>query len=163
MLRYDLRGYGRSARLDGAPYSHVRDLVALLDRLEIERTALVGCSMGGAIALDATLDRSRPRVRRWCWLRSGLGGFEENDAEERGGRSGSGRSRPRWRPATSNVAQDLRLGVWAPLGTDDDAGPPHPRDRVDNIHELTMDESGELGDRPARCPAARRGRRCRRS
>ena len=36
------------------PYSHVRDLVALLDRSGLERTALVGCSMGGA-------SRSTPR------------------------------------------------------------------------------------------------------
>ncbi|MDQ3211003.1 MAG: alpha/beta fold hydrolase, partial [Actinomycetota bacterium] len=48
VLRYDQRGYGQSSRPTESPYSHVRDLVALLDHLHIDRTALVGCSMGGA-------------------------------------------------------------------------------------------------------------------
>ena len=39
LLRYDQRGYGRSSRPEGTPYSHVRDLVALLDHLGIQRTA----------------------------------------------------------------------------------------------------------------------------
>src|SRR5919108_6291415 len=48
VLRYDVRGYGRSSRPEpGATYSHVRDLLALLDAAEVTQTALVGCSMGG--------------------------------------------------------------------------------------------------------------------
>ena len=31
VLRYDVRGYGRSSRLTGAPYSHARDLAVLLE------------------------------------------------------------------------------------------------------------------------------------
>jgi 3-oxoadipate enol-lactonase len=49
-LRYDARGFGRST-LPGGPYSQVDDLRTLLDAVGIERTALVGASMGGAIAL----------------------------------------------------------------------------------------------------------------
>ncbi len=56
VVRYDVRGYGRSSRLTGEPYSHVRDLAALLDFLEVPLTTLVGCSMGGAIAIDFTLE-----------------------------------------------------------------------------------------------------------
>jgi pimeloyl-ACP methyl ester carboxylesterase len=50
-------------------------------------------------------------------------------------------------------AQDLRLAIWAPLGTDDAAGAAIRRIAFDNIHELTMDESGEIEIEP---PAAHR-------
>ena len=63
VIRYDVRGYGRSSRLTGEPYSHVRDLEALLDVLEVPLTILVGCSMGGAIAIDFTLEHP-DRCRR---------------------------------------------------------------------------------------------------
>lgn len=152
MLRYDLRGYGRSTRLDGGPYSHVRDLVALLDALEIERTALVGCSMGGAIALDAALEHP-DRVTALVLAAPGLDGFEENDAERAWWEE---RARPiEAAKERSDIAgaQTLRLGIWAPLGTNDDTGRRIRDIAFDNIHEVTMDESGEEGLDP---PAARR-------
>jgi 3-oxoadipate enol-lactonase len=57
-VRYDLRGYGRSP-LPPAPYSHARDLLALLERRGIERTALVAASFSGRVALEAALARPR--------------------------------------------------------------------------------------------------------
>jgi len=52
VVRYDIRGFGDSAAFDaGVPYSHSEDLLALLDRLGIQQTALVGFSFGGQIAL----------------------------------------------------------------------------------------------------------------
>ncbi len=58
VVRYDLRGVGDSipdADPDGLPFAHHDDLVAVLAALGIDRAALVGCSMGGRVALDATL------------------------------------------------------------------------------------------------------------
>jgi pimeloyl-ACP methyl ester carboxylesterase len=52
VLRYDLRGFGRSAPPRGAPYLHHEDLKALLDRLGIVSPALLGHSTGGSVALD---------------------------------------------------------------------------------------------------------------
>jgi 3-oxoadipate enol-lactonase len=52
-LRYDIRGHGRSPVPPG-PYSMEdlgSDLVALLDRLGIERTSLCGLSIGGMISM----------------------------------------------------------------------------------------------------------------
>ena len=49
-IRYDLRGYGRSSMPDGA-YSHVDDLLALMDALDARPAHLVGLSMGGRFAL----------------------------------------------------------------------------------------------------------------
>ncbi len=54
VVRYDLRGYGHTTA-PAMSYSHVDDLRALLDTLGVERTALVGCSMGGTAALDFLL------------------------------------------------------------------------------------------------------------
>jgi 3-oxoadipate enol-lactonase len=52
VVRYDCRGFGDSASFDATvSYSHSEDLLALLDGLGIARTALVGQSFGGQIAL----------------------------------------------------------------------------------------------------------------
>jgi 3-oxoadipate enol-lactonase len=57
VLRYDLRGFGRSALPQpGAAYRHVDDLAALLDHLQIDQAALAGLSLGGLIALNAALE-----------------------------------------------------------------------------------------------------------
>ncbi len=55
VLRYDRRGFGKTAMVAGA-YSHHRDLFELLKLLQIEHAALVGCSQGAKIAVDFTLE-----------------------------------------------------------------------------------------------------------
>lgn len=54
VLRYDLRGYGRTPSVAG-PFSHHQDLYALLQHLGIWRAHLLGCSMGGSACLDFAL------------------------------------------------------------------------------------------------------------
>jgi len=56
VVRLDLRGFGRTPQGD-EPYSSAGDVLALLDRLGIERAALVGASMGGRVALEAAIAR----------------------------------------------------------------------------------------------------------
>jgi len=152
VIRYDLRGYGLSSRLSAEPYSHVADLCSLLDTLEIEQAALVGCSMGGAVAIDTAVT-APSRVWALVVVASGMSGFEPSAEEE-----------DWWEDAGAGIeaaveagellrAQDLRLAIWAPLGTDDAAGAAIRRIAFDNIHELTMDESGEIELEP---PAAHR-------
>jgi pimeloyl-ACP methyl ester carboxylesterase len=62
VIRYDLRGFGKSALPTDAAFRHPDDLRALLDYLEAPKAHVVGLSMGGRIALhhgllypDATL------------------------------------------------------------------------------------------------------------
>lgn len=55
VVRYDLRGYGDSTPATSG-FFPVRDLMAVLDHLRLERPLIVGPSMGGKIALDLTLD-----------------------------------------------------------------------------------------------------------
>jgi 2-hydroxy-6-oxonona-2,4-dienedioate hydrolase len=55
VLRYDMRGYGKSEPVDGE-FRHLQDLAALLDTLHIDQPAiLMGCSIGGGLAMDFTL------------------------------------------------------------------------------------------------------------
>lgn len=60
----DLRGFGASRMGAGSASmdQYADDLARLLDQLEIEQTALGGCSMGGYVAF-AFLRRHRERVR----------------------------------------------------------------------------------------------------
>jgi 3-oxoadipate enol-lactonase len=55
-VRYDIRGFGKSALpAIGKEYSHTEDMKALLNQLGIDHAHLIGCSMGGRIALDFTI------------------------------------------------------------------------------------------------------------
>jgi pimeloyl-ACP methyl ester carboxylesterase len=56
VVRYDMRGYGRSSPANG-PLSRRADLDQLLNHLGITRAHLVGCSNGGEIALDLALEQ----------------------------------------------------------------------------------------------------------
>lgn len=54
VMRYDLRGFGRSVIPDG-PFSNYEDIYALLRHLGIERTHVIAISFGGLVAIDFTL------------------------------------------------------------------------------------------------------------
>ncbi len=53
-VTYDRRGFGQTPT-SPAPFSHVDDLLALLEVVADEPAWLVGSSMGGGVALDAAL------------------------------------------------------------------------------------------------------------
>jgi 3-oxoadipate enol-lactonase len=55
VVRYDLRGFGKSALPGGEPYTHHDDLYALLEHLGISQAHILGQSLGGAIAVDFAL------------------------------------------------------------------------------------------------------------
>lgn len=57
VINPDLRGHGRSGRVDGpfTLYEAVNDVVAVLDRLGIVRAVWCGLSIGGMVALRAAL------------------------------------------------------------------------------------------------------------
>jgi pimeloyl-ACP methyl ester carboxylesterase len=75
VVRYDMRGYGKSEPVDGE-FSHMSDLVSLLDALEIrEPLIFMGCSMGGGLAIDFALAHPA-RVKALILVGSGPGGLE---------------------------------------------------------------------------------------
>jgi len=74
VVRYDVRGYGRSPT-PTVPYSDTEDLLAVLDALAIPKAHLVGLSLGGRIAIDFTLVHP-DRVASLVAVAAGMSGFE---------------------------------------------------------------------------------------
>ncbi|HEX5975455.1 MAG TPA: alpha/beta fold hydrolase [Rubrobacteraceae bacterium] len=77
VVRYDRRGFSRSALLEG-PYSHHDDLRGLLDHLGIERASFVGCSMGGGAVIDFALSNPE-RARALVLVGSAVSGVESDE------------------------------------------------------------------------------------
>lgn len=77
VIRYDMRGFGRSAMIEGA-YAHHQDLRALLDYLGIERAFLVGCSMGGRTTIDFALEHPG-RARALVLVGSAVSGLDDGE------------------------------------------------------------------------------------
>jgi pimeloyl-ACP methyl ester carboxylesterase len=75
VIRYDMRGYGKSEPVDGE-FSHLSDLVSLLDALEIHGPVVImGCSMGGGLAMDFALTYPS-RAKALIMVGSGPSGLE---------------------------------------------------------------------------------------
>lgn len=75
VIRYDMRGYGKSEPVAGE-FSHMSDLVSLLDALEIhEPFFLMGCSMSGGLAMDFALTHPS-RARALIMVDAGPSGLE---------------------------------------------------------------------------------------
>ncbi|HYY91073.1 MAG TPA: alpha/beta hydrolase [Candidatus Dormibacteraeota bacterium] len=55
VIRYDVRGFGRS-EIAKSSFSDSKDLYLLLNRLNVERISIIGVSNGGRIALDFVVD-----------------------------------------------------------------------------------------------------------
>lgn len=74
VITYDARGFGKSSLPNGS-YDHAADLHALLEHLHIERTHLVGLSMGGRIATNFTLAYPK-MVKTLTLMDSALDGYK---------------------------------------------------------------------------------------
>jgi 3-oxoadipate enol-lactonase len=120
VIRYDVRGYGKSSKPE-REYSKIEDLRALLEQLRVDRAALVGCSMGGGIAIDFAVEHPQ-LVWALVPVAAALSGVEETDEE-----------REKWAPVFGRImeaanagdidrAVDLLMEIWAPLGTGDRSG-----------------------------------------
>jgi 3-oxoadipate enol-lactonase len=148
-IRYDLRFWGRS-EAPGEEFSPVDDVVGLLDALDVNQAALVGLSLGGGLALDATLAHPE-RVWALAHVAAGVSGMpvapysDEQEstyeaAEERG---------------DLDTMMEIDFAVWAPLGADDtmrelwrttpdargvpDGARPRPRDPAnERLEEVTV-------------------------
>ena len=75
VVRYDMRGYGKSEPANGE-FSHMSDLVSVLNALELqEPLVIMGCSMGGELAMDFALTHPS-RVKGLIMVGSGPSGLE---------------------------------------------------------------------------------------
>ena len=75
VIRYDMRGYGKSKPVEGE-FSHMSDLVSILDDLGIhEPLVIMGCSMGGGLAMDFALTHPS-KVNALIMVDAGPSGLE---------------------------------------------------------------------------------------
>ena len=79
VVRYDVRGYGRSSSSQ-VGHSQWHDLRKLLEHLGIERTHIVGLSLGGRIAVDFALEDPE-KVAHLVLAGPGLSGWQFEPAE----------------------------------------------------------------------------------
>jgi len=79
VIRYDVRGFGRSVPVLTPHASAAEDLLALFDHLEIPQAHVVGMSMGGRIAIDLALTCA-DRVATVVTIGAVLSGFPHSDA-----------------------------------------------------------------------------------
>lgn len=56
VIAYDRRGFGQTRCSSTEAVNPVEDLLALLDHLGIAQVTLIGCSLGGRLAIDTALD-----------------------------------------------------------------------------------------------------------
>jgi len=155
-VRYDLRGCGVSEDRTGGAFRHADDLAALLDGLGIGRTALVGVSMGGRIAIDFALaypdrvDRLvlvSPGLADWDWSTSWRARWQELTRAARDGRFEQVKDLWFHHPLFATTRRDPavaarlrkaiavdRCRVWL----DADREIPPPRPHVERLGELTI-------------------------
>ncbi|MGH2607248.1 MAG: alpha/beta fold hydrolase, partial [Anaerolineales bacterium] len=107
VLRYDLRGHGKSRPVEGE-FSHMGDLIALLEQLGLrEPLALIGCSMGGGLAMDFALAHPS-KVSALVMVGSGPSGLrldvpdhpKEAEAEEA------------WNAGQLDLVAELEAQIW---------------------------------------------------
>jgi pimeloyl-ACP methyl ester carboxylesterase len=74
VVRPDMRGFGQS-ELPPGRWSPVRDLLALIDELHLKPAHVVGCSIGGGLAIDFALEHGE-RVSKIVLVGPGVGGAD---------------------------------------------------------------------------------------
>lgn len=79
LIAYDRRGYGDTpAAADSSSFTHVDDLLQVIDELALDRVFLVGNSMGGALALDTALLHP-DRVSELVLIGAAVSGMTDED------------------------------------------------------------------------------------
>ncbi|MBO9520689.1 MAG: alpha/beta hydrolase [Nocardioidaceae bacterium] len=134
VIRFDRRGFGRSAPAT-EEYTALRDLVAVLDHLGLERAHLVGNSMGGETALALAVTEP-DRVASLTLLCPGIGGYPwpEDDYPE---------LVAAWTAAKEAgdvpALAKIQEGMWFAAGTDD-----YLSEQVLKATELDFSPAGPL-------------------
>lgn len=150
VIRYDMRGYGKTAMVAG-PFSHHQDLYDLLRFLGIEHAHLLGCSKGGTTIIDFTLEHPE-MVSALVLVAATPSGYELR-----------GDPPKQWDELVAAYKQhnfarasELEVQIWVdgPHRTPDQVDPTI-RDRVREMNMIALaTEASELGSEQPLEPAA---------
>jgi 3-oxoadipate enol-lactonase len=144
VVRYDVRNFGRSSIAE-KDFAHYEDLHRLLRHLAVERTAMVGVSMGGTLTIDFALAYPET-ISALVLVGTGPNGYdrwgdeikqgwaEENEALEAG-------------DMERGIEVNLRMWVDGPARTPAEVNP-EVRARVAEMlaHNLPREGEGEAQD-----------------
>ena len=163
VIRYDVRGFGKSAVPD-KPFRHADDLRALLEHLDAPAAHVVGLSMGGRIALQFAVLYPE-QTRRLVLVDSALDGYDWDadwdaslDAIATAGRTGGAkaanlmwlnhklfaeaRERPACAAALAEIVRDDSGWIWLNESLAQGIDPP-ARARLAEIRVPTLVIVGE--------------------
>jgi 3-oxoadipate enol-lactonase len=118
VIRYDMRGFGRS-EMPPAAFSHHQDLYGLLNHLGIGPVALLAASFGGRVAIDFTLAYP-DLVSALVLVDSALGGHDWSEEVQRFGAA----EEAALEQGDLAAATDLNVRMWVD-------GPHRSPDQVD--------------------------------
>jgi pimeloyl-ACP methyl ester carboxylesterase len=77
VITCDLRGFGKTGMPEG-PFAHYRDLAGLLDTLGVDSAVVMGCSLGGSVAIDFALEYPQ-KVLGLALVGSAVDGYRMED------------------------------------------------------------------------------------
>jgi pimeloyl-ACP methyl ester carboxylesterase len=154
VIRFDLPGFGRSEFPD-RPFSTRGQIADLLGFLEVERTSLLGCSIGGGIALNLALERP-DLVDRLILVASGMSGDDTPDDDE--SVRVFSEAEEAFKAGDLERMVDLQLQVWTAAPSDEQTNRRIRDIAMDNRRVDTLDWSlaqrldppaaGRLGETP---------------
>ena len=107
-VRYDTRGFNRTTT-EAVPFSNRADVIAVMDAAGLDRAVIVGCSRGGAIALDTALEYP-DRVSGLVWVCGGVSGAEVDDLPE--AKALLDREEPLFEAKDWEGLADLDVQIW---------------------------------------------------
>jgi pimeloyl-ACP methyl ester carboxylesterase len=137
VIVYDLPGFGKS-ETPGTAYSARADLAGLLRSLGVERAYAVGCSLGGSLAIDLTIEHPE-LVDALVAVAAGLSGSEPDRATARAWEE----MEPVEKAGDLDRLNELELQLWVD-------GPGQPPTRVDpEVRENVRRLNRENLERPA--------------
>ena len=158
VIRYDMRGFGDSGLIKNGmeSYSMERDLFSLLQYLDIQKTYVLGLSMGGSLSVDFTLQYPE-MVDALITVGAGLSGFEEDDPEEL--KAMDEKMEEAFRRGDIARSVEISLQIWTdgPFRTPEQVNPQvRERVRVMTTHNFERGDDEEVRPQHTEPPAAGR-------
>lgn len=158
VIRYDMRGFGDSGLINKGmeSYSMERDLFSLLQYLDIQKTYVLGLSMGGSLSIDFTLQYPE-MVDALITVGAGLSGYEEEDPEEL--KAKDEEMEEAFKRGDITRAVEISLQIWTdgPFRTPEQVNPQvRERVRVMTTHNFKRGDDEEVRPQQLEPPAAGR-------